>query len=670
MNLRPKRSLALIITALSSPQLFAEEVPELSTVVVTGRRVESRLEDTPQRIEVIDKTDIERTASHELTDLLKKNSSVDVIQYPGNSSGIGIRGFRPEYSGINKHSLLLIDGRPAMATNLSLVNTDQIERIEVLKGPASALYGSSAMGGVVNIITRENRGALKGFGQLSYGQFDTQEVKGAVGGAINRTLDFDYSGSFFRQGDDFRMGNGQERPNTSYQQQNHALRLGLNLSDDWRLNLKSDIYRGRDIATPGSLADGSNSQSNKDMDRDGTDLSLKGKLGNHQLNMRWFTGSQSYTLFKKTSTTAADRPYLPFPTYDEDITWSGWQLQDAWAWSQNASLVFGVDQEEANSTTRSYDRYGNRKAPSSANNKRESLGVYAENTWYLNEGNTTLHIGVRQDRITTRTKTTPFLTTFTPGTAEFTTTNPSAGFKHLLGAGFRLHGTVGTAFVPPGASELTGTAVTVKAGRDDVLNGNPNLRPESSTTWDLGTEWSSGNLYADLTFFSTKVKDKVVRTQVGQDANNNYFSYVNASNATMQGLEWETRWRPNSTFRLSLSGTHYLHREEEISGQTLPIRNVPRNTVRAAIDAEHGPWSGRIGLRTVGRWVDNDWAGDSSKYIEYASFTTMDIYGRYSMDKHQSVFVTVENIGDRFYSEKGGYPLAGRNARIGYRYDF
>ena len=335
MNLRPKRSLALIITALSSPQLFAEEVPELSTVVVTGRRVESRLEDTPQRIEVIDKTDIERTASHELTDLLKKNSSVDVIQYPGNSSGIGIRGFRPEYSGINKHSLLLIDGRPAMATNLSLVNTDQIERIEVLKGPASALYGSSAMGGVVNIITRENRGALKGFGQVSYGQFDTQEVKGAVGGAINRTLDFDYSGSFFRQGDDFRMGNGQERPNTSYQQQNHALRLGLNLSDDWRLNLKSDIYRGRDIATPGSLADGSNSQSNKDMDRDGTNLRLKGKLGNHQLNMRWFTGSQSYTLFKKTSTTAADRPYLPFPTYDEDITWSGWQLQDAWAWSQN-----------------------------------------------------------------------------------------------------------------------------------------------------------------------------------------------------------------------------------------------------------------------------------------------------------------------------------------------
>ena len=140
-----KQLFTLTGLALAMSAAFAEETPTgsvtLESVVVTGRRTESRLEDTPQRIEVIGKTDIETTPVRELTDLLKKNSSVDVIQYPGNSSGIGIRGFRPEYSGINKHSLLLIDGRPAMSTNLSLVNLDQVERIEVLKGPASALYG-------------------------------------------------------------------------------------------------------------------------------------------------------------------------------------------------------------------------------------------------------------------------------------------------------------------------------------------------------------------------------------------------------------------------------------------------------------------------------------------------------------------------------------------------
>ena len=74
--------------------------------------------------------------------ILKKNSSIDVIDYPGVLSGIGIRGFRPEFSGITKHSLILIDGRPAGATNLATILKDNVERIEVLKGPASALYGA------------------------------------------------------------------------------------------------------------------------------------------------------------------------------------------------------------------------------------------------------------------------------------------------------------------------------------------------------------------------------------------------------------------------------------------------------------------------------------------------------------------------------------------------
>ena len=81
-------------------------------VVVTARRVETRVAETPQKIEVVDATDIERSVASDLTDVLKKNAGVDVVQYSGALSGIGIRGFRPQFSGINKRSLLLIDGRP------------------------------------------------------------------------------------------------------------------------------------------------------------------------------------------------------------------------------------------------------------------------------------------------------------------------------------------------------------------------------------------------------------------------------------------------------------------------------------------------------------------------------------------------------------------------------
>jgi outer membrane receptor for ferrienterochelin and colicin len=131
-------------------------------VIVTAARVETRKRETPMSVDVIDRTDLERTVAADLTDALKKNAGVDVIQYSGALSGIGIRGFRPQTSGINKRSLLLVDGRPSGITNLATLMLDDVERIEVLQGPASAVYGSSAMGGVVNVITRQSRGKIGG----------------------------------------------------------------------------------------------------------------------------------------------------------------------------------------------------------------------------------------------------------------------------------------------------------------------------------------------------------------------------------------------------------------------------------------------------------------------------------------------------------------------------
>lgn len=667
----PRPLLALLLASLlPASSAWADAGTMLDTVVVTGRRAESRLEDTPQRIEVISKTDIERTPVRELTDLLKKNSSVDVIQYPGNLSGIGIRGFRPEYSGINKRSLLLIDGRPAMSTNLSLVNLDQVQRIEVLKGPASALYGSSAMGGVVNIITRESRQGLSGSGQFSYGSYDSRELRGAIGGALNQAVDFDYAGSLFDQKQDFRMGDGNIRPNTAYGQQNHALRLGLNINPDWRLNVHSELYRGRDIATPGDLANGTNAQSNKDMDRSANDLKLTGRLGEHYLTGRVFSGEQSYEQYKKSSTLAAEQKYLPFRSFDEVLRFDGWQVQDQLAWNSKVLTVLGVDQETNKQTSRGYNANGAGKAPSSANNERRSLGVYVQNTLTLNDGNTTVDFGLRRDRITTETFATPLLTSFTPGQASFTTTNPSLGFKHALQPGLRVHGTVGKGFVPPAAVELTGSALTVKTGKDDVLSGNAGLKPESSVTWDLGLEWSHGKVFADLTVFRTRVKDKISRVQVGEDADNRYYSYANANTALMHGLEWDGRWRVLDSLTLSIAGTHYFQRVEDLGGIRTNIRNVPKNSVRLAADVQQGAWSGRLGVRHVGHYDDNDWNGNSSNIITYQPFTVADLAVRYRIDRQQSLSFLVDNLLDRFYSEKGGYPLAGRNTRLNYRYEF
>lgn len=642
----------------------------LAPVVVTGRRTMSRLEDTPQRIEVIDSRDIAHTPARELTDLLKKNSSVDVIQYPGNLSGIGIRGFRPEFSGINQRTLLLVDGRPAMSTNLSLLNMDQLTRVEVLKGPASALYGSQAMGGVVNLITRESRGPLQGSADLSLGSFDGKEVKARLGGGLNDTFDFDYSGSWIDQGD-FTMGNGELRPNTAYQQQNHALRLGVNLNTDWRLNAKVDTYQGRDIATPGDYAYGLQDQSNKDMNRTGYDMRLTGKWREHRLSFTAFTGSQWYKLTRKTSRIAAEQKFLPYQSFEEDLYWRGLQAQDVWDWSPNASLVWGVDSEKASSVTRSYNANGTRKGPFSADNTRQTMGVYAENTWQLNDDATTLHVGLRNDRIRVETLATPFKTGFTPTAARFSSTNPSAGFKHLVGAGVRLHGTVGQGFVVPSASELTGEATTLVAGKTEITRGNPNLKPESSLTWDLGAEWSSGPFFVDATVFSTKVRDRITRDAgVLINPTTRVFSYRNANSAHMQGLELEGRWQINPTWRLSVAGTQFFHARQQTSSGWEAVNNVAKRTVRLAVDAQQGPWSARLGARYVGRTHDQDWVSGSGKQVQYAGYAVWDLSARYRIGQKQTVALAVDNLFDRFYAEKFGFPQPGLSIKATYHHDF
>ena len=200
------------------------------------------------------------------------------MQYSGVLSGIGIRGFRPETSGLNKRSLLLIDGRPSGVTNLSTLMLDGVERIEVLKGPASAIYGASAMGGVVNVITRRSRGPVTGGVRLGFGRYNTSDLAGHAGGSLGSRVDFDVNGMAFNQRDDFRMGNGVVRPATSYKAYDGSARAGIDLASAWRVDGRVSLYRGKDINTPGDVFSGLTSQGRKDLERTAADVRVSGPL--------------------------------------------------------------------------------------------------------------------------------------------------------------------------------------------------------------------------------------------------------------------------------------------------------------------------------------------------------------------------------------------------------
>lgn len=144
---------------------------EGETLVVTASASEQNLKDAPASISVITQQDLQRRPVQNLKDVLKEVPGVQLTNEGDNRKGVSLRGLNSSYT------LILIDGKRVNSRNavfrhndfdLNWIPVEAIERIEVVRGPMSSLYGSDALGGVVNIITKKNRPALERLNYRGY----------------------------------------------------------------------------------------------------------------------------------------------------------------------------------------------------------------------------------------------------------------------------------------------------------------------------------------------------------------------------------------------------------------------------------------------------------------------------------------------------------------------
>jgi len=161
-NLSVFVSLTMILCATS---LFAEErSASLEEIVVTATKVEEPKKDVPASVQIITQEDIKNSTAKDAGDLISEASIGHVHKYPGAlTARIELRGLTTDlFSDLKSRVLVLINGHRAGTVNLAKIPAEDIERIEIVKGPASVLYGSSAMGGVINIITKEGKEGFHG----------------------------------------------------------------------------------------------------------------------------------------------------------------------------------------------------------------------------------------------------------------------------------------------------------------------------------------------------------------------------------------------------------------------------------------------------------------------------------------------------------------------------
>ena len=473
--------LAIAFAGTASAQESATQVRNstlgLEEIVVTAGRSEARRGDIAQQMELITADKLALTPAGFITDSLKKSASVDIIQYPGGLSGIGLRGFRPQFSGINQQVLVLIDGRPAGATSLGTLPQASIQRIEVIKGSSSSVYGASAMGGVVNFLTSDSEGPIGGEVAIRAGDFGTLRGGVTLGGSLTERISFDLGLEERSQRDDFRMGKGKNevaglvlgdgktRPSTSYQTRSAFSRLGVEINEVWSADLRTNLFMGRDVEAPGAESDGTINQGNRDSDAWSGDFRINGSLDKHKLQLVAYTTSEQNQNTDVTSSV----PRLSGTT--NETRFNGFQISDAFRISDTLSLVAGIDLETIEREGSGRNVAGTRIGPTSPDESRDTTGAYLDLTARLLNERLILNAGVRSDRIESTLKATPLRADLKPGSSKFETVNPRAGavFYPFEDRALRLHASIGEGFVPPAVRQIAGSSESRGTGGQSVL---------------------------------------------------------------------------------------------------------------------------------------------------------------------------------------------------------
>lgn len=592
-------SVAVAPTALAAQQparrdsvRTARDTARLRPVVVTATRTPVRADELAQRTIVVTREDIERTPANDVVDVLKRQAGVDVVQYPTMLASVSVRGFRPT-TGIQPRTLVLVDGRPAGSFNLALLDLNAIERVEVLKGPASALYGSGAVGGVVNFITRRSTGRVGGTVSALYGSFQTSDLSLRAGGELFRrggvAIDADVDARRFDQAQDIRLGrggvfrdalggdsvtrvftgttrpdqvvndaigDGQRRPFTTFGTNSGGLRLGASFGAGWRADVRADVLDANDVLSPGDIVQvggGGNGRTN--VFRRGEEIALRrdparAAGARHLPLLRVFRAREGTEFYN----TPADTGFVNFTGSNRT---QGFQVQDAIRLGGQV-LTVGIDGTEVTDDSRRFARAAgvvSPIAPFSPNSRYRSTAGFAQLQLRAFDGRVTGTVGGRYDRVELALRQTALRPDVTAGTDRFGAFTPSAGVQVQLGRGLRAHGTYGEAFVIPLATQLAGFSTATSATAVSFTIGNPTLDPERSRTWDAGITWERPEHGATLgvTYFDTDVRDRLTTvrgsfapggrpvTAQGQQIAA-ITTAANAGRATVRGLEVEGRY--------------------------------------------------------------------------------------------------------------------------------
>lgn len=706
--MKTKIKLALVVSALAAMHLQAEaqhttdSLRHLQEVTVYGTRTIVPLKKIPSKVELIQAPIIERSSSQNLGDLLKSHSSVDIVQYPGFLSNIGMRGLRPN----GRYVTILTNGIPTGTENVSTLGIGDVQQVEVLKGPFSAIYGTGAMAGVINLVTNKSKDELKGSASLGYGSYGTLRTSWALGGAIVGGLSFDANFAYNAQSKDYKAGShyllhksalersildpsvqGAEKSGSEYSSMMGRLRLGYDFSPAWSLNLYNSFFSANNLPV-GSHHWSTSPLTGKDLNRYSSSLELTGRFGIHALQLSPYYNVERTNYLNKYNSLDA------IATTKSRVNTLGFILQDNMSFGEQ-KLTIGLDGQRMDRESLSFDgTTGAGVKPFQPGYGTRSLGAFAQSNLSFFDERLNLSLGARLDYINFLLEANEYLKNASKSETYLNVT-PNIGIKYELAPGLLLHASAGGGFLSPDAYQKSGEY----EGDYGKTRGNPDLKPERSFTIDGGIGYSNRELglSADVSYFRTDIKD-LIYSVTGTDG---VRTFANGDKAELSGLELLLSYDFGSLADYSFSLRSYVNATlmfdskmyTKSRDQWSDMLLVRKQNITFGLDFSYKALEIDLKGRYAGSSIDNHWntrnsAGQpirtdmasllEAEYPEIKSrgqilnprFLTFDASAHYSFTKGLRLGLHLNNLFDEHYFEKDGYNMPGRNFLVSLSYRF
>lgn len=623
------------IFLLFSQPAFAEET-QMEEIVVTATRIEEPKKDVPYSVQSITEEDIKTSVAKDAGDLIAESAAGHITKYPGAHTTFYLRGFGGGVDLTQARNLILINGFRTATINLAQIPVDDIERIEIVKGPASVLYGSNAMGGVINIITKEAKEeGIHGYAGAELGSWLRRKASGEI---QFKKSQFDaYLSLSSSDSSDYKVKDYGTYKNTGYNDESVSLRAGYEFMKDNKISLGVRHYRGWEIGSPGPVSNPT--------PKDYIDQSLD----SFDVTYKTETFKAGYYLSKRRYESHDDWGVSLYKTDSQGVS-----IQKFFNIAEHRIIIGGewnkVELENRNSSS----------APYQPDSIYQSFGVFSELRLSFNK--LLVFLGSRYDYFKNEIFSTPGMTMI-PKSENLDHITVRGGAVYKLTDSLSLRANAGTGFRAPSPTEYAGEYVFL--GKRWI--GNSSLKPEKSINYEAGTTYSKSGFNADFTFFNSLFKDKIVSYDISLNAK----TYKNEEKAKIQGWELDASYNLKKALSLNFSLEPFMNityhtRYSDSEGK--PLLYTPKWLGAFGVKAFGENWDMRLIANYVGD--ENVYSYRISKIVKKSDFTVFNFKALYRPVKAMELSFSVENLFNRKYEYVLDYPMPERTFTFGMKWLF